>query len=356
MRKGPSVYTGLKGFLGRLWARRGFREYVVLLILVLSASFTIVYANVQTFDPALSPELGYSDSIDYIAMYHGEPGSGIRGYRPLVPWLARLVPTIPASFFVPDRKITSEYQVAIKFGLINFIFLVGTCLVLYALLRDFGLSFFIALIGVFLFLTSQTIVRGAGLPMTDVAFFFFFTMAILAMKRQQFWLLLFACTVGVAVKELMLLCIPLVLLMPIPWKERLKLLAAIVPAIAVYVIIRLYMPNTLPSDGYLIARLITYLDDQIRLLLRPNGWINLFWSFGFAWIPAIYSLFAAPLPKLLKRWAWLLPIVAVGVFLGAGNLSRSIFTAAPIVVCLAAFGISRMLKGAKPALDSAPGT
>lgn len=288
-------------------------------------------------------------------MYHGEPGSGIRGYRPLVPWLARLVPTIPASFFVPDRKITSDYQVAIKFGVVNFFFLVGACLVLYELLREFGLSFFIALIGVFLFLTSQTIVRGAGLPMTDAAFFFFFTLAILAMKRQQFWLLLLTCAVGVAAKELILLCIPMVLLMPVRRKERLKLLTAILPSIAIYVIIRIYMPGLNPS-AYLNGPSITLVGEQIKkAFLRPNGWIQLFWSFGFAWILAIYALFAAPLPRLLKRWVWLVPIVMIGVFLGEGNLGRSTFTAAPIMMCLAAFGIGAMISGTEPALDSVHG-
>jgi len=163
-----ALKPGLVAWLGHQEARR----LMVVLVVAVSFSFSIVYANVQTYDPKLTPATGYVDSVDYLNMYFGEPGTGIRAYRPLVPVLARLVPDLPSSLFTAGRSFDRFAVAAMKFGVVNLFFLIGACIALYVLQRGFGLSYFEAFLGILLFLSSQTVVRSAGLPMTDAAFFF----------------------------------------------------------------------------------------------------------------------------------------------------------------------------------------
>lgn len=76
------------------------RRWLVLLIVSAGLCTSIVYIDVQTCD------LSYADSPLYVRMYLGDPG-GSWAYRPVVPWLARLVPELPPSFFplsVPARQ------------------------------------------------------------------------------------------------------------------------------------------------------------------------------------------------------------------------------------------------------------
>ncbi len=70
-------------------------------------------------------------------------------------------------------------------------------------------------------------------------------------------------------------------------------------------------------------------------------------AFGLAWIPAIYAYARTKLPALLLPWLWLLLIVFVGVLLGAGNLGRSTFTAFPVVIPAAAYGLMCFLKNTR---------
>lgn len=318
------------------------RRLMVLLVVVVSFSFSIVYANVQTYDPKLTPATGYVDSVDYLNMYFGEPGTGIRAYRPLVPLLARLVPDLPSSLFTAGRPFDRFTMAAMKFGVINLFFLIGACVALYVLERGFGLSYFEAFLGVLLFLGSQTVVRGAGLPMTDAAFFFFFSLCMIAIQRDNLWLLLFAHTIGVLAKELVILSVPLILLSLLSWRRKAWMLLATVPGIALYVVVRMtFAPS--PLDGYATGQVLSYLDDQLLALSTPNGLINLFFAFGLAWIPAVYALAACKVPLLLKRWSWLIVIVFVGVLLGAGNFGRTTFSAFPVVMPLAALGLSSWL-------------
>lgn len=329
------------------------REFIVLLILVIGASFAIVYSNVQTYDSELTPRSGYKDTVDYILIYKGEPASGIRGYRPLVPWMARVVPDLPSSFFTENRQMDSNFNIAIKFGVINFLFLIAVCLALYFLQRELSLSYYLSLIGVVFFLTSQTVIRSAGLPMTDMAFLFFFTVALLAILRKNFLLLLAATAIGALAKELILLCIPLVLITPMSRRDKGTMLLATLPSLGVYILVRHLMHNSSPNDGYLNGEVLKFVGTQLRQFITMNGWVNLFWSFGPTWFLALYAIFSKDLPLVLKRWALLVPLVFIGIMLGAGNLSRSLFSAAPVMIALSAYGAKRILECERPLCEEA---
>jgi hypothetical protein len=344
-RREATLSKRIKAFQSTLvtWlGRQQVRQVIVLLVVVAGFAFSIVYTDVWTYDPVLTPASGYSDSVDYLNMYFGEPGTGLRAYRPLVPFLARLLPDLPYSLFNSGRSFDRFAVAALKFGVVNLFFLIGACVALYALQRGFGLSYLQAFLGVLLFLAAQTIVRSAGLPMTDAAFFFFFALCLIAIQWDNVWLLLFAHTVGILAKELVVLCIPLILLSLLPRRRKAWMLLATVPGIALYVLVRFkYAPS--PLDGYVTGQVLSYFDDQLLALTRPNGLVNLFLAFGLAWIPAVYALAACRVPRLLRRWSWLVAIVFVGVLLGAGNLGRTTFTAFPVVMPLAALGLSSWL-------------
>ena len=200
------------------------------------------------------------------------------------------------------------------------------------------------MIGIFFFLTSSTIVRSAGLPMTDVAFLFFFMLAMVAMLKENVWLFLAATTIGVLAKELILLLLPLILLIKKPKILVAELLLATVPAIAIYFILHGFMPNTTPDGAITSGLSMSHIVESLRQFSRLNGWINLFWSFGLAWFPGLYALFVKELPVILKRWSLLVPVVFIGVLAGLGNINRSMFTAAPVFIPLAAFGADAFIR------------
>ena len=60
-----ALKPGLIAWLGHQAARR----LIVVLVVAVSFSFSIVYGNVQTYDPVLTPASGYVDSKVYIAEY-----------------------------------------------------------------------------------------------------------------------------------------------------------------------------------------------------------------------------------------------------------------------------------------------
>lgn len=327
----------------RLIEHRPGRHFVVFLMLVTGFSISIVYTNVQTFDPVQASASGYSDTVDYINMFRGRTGQavGIRAYRPLVPALARLLPDPPGYLFngrrvtAPESDLAKTRLIALKFGLVNLAFLIGSCVALFVLLRDFGHSDVESYLGVLFFLSSQTVVRSAGLPMTDTAFYFFFLICLVGLIRGHFWTVLVATTVGVLSKELVLLAAPLALLTIHNRSKRWRLFVATLPAVLLYVVVRITLKP--PADAHPIA--VLQLRAQLGALLSPNGILNLAMAFGLVWIPAVYGAAVGRPPTKVRRWSWLVPLVVTGVLFGGGNLGRGTFSAFPIIIPLALTGI-----------------
>lgn len=325
------------------FSSKDFKQLMVFVLVVVSFSLSIVYTNVKTYNPQLAAYIGHNDSIDYVKMYFGEPVWGIRAYRPLVPLLARLVPDLPDWLFTGQRSFDLFTRVAMKFGIVNFFFLLGACVALYFLQRGFGMSYFESFLGGMLFLSSQTVIRSAGLPLADTAFFFFFLLCMISIQRNNLWWLLFAHTIGVLAKELVILSIPLILLSLFPWRRKAGMLFVLVPGLLLYGVVRVKFALS-PLDDYITGGTLRYCPTQLLRLITPNGLINVFLSFGFAWIPALYALARCKIPLLLKRWSWLILIIFMGVLLGRGDLGRSTFNAFPVVIPLASLGLSCWLK------------
>jgi len=316
---------------------------IVALTLACAFSIAIVYVNVMTFDPVLTSDTGYSDTRDYVAIYYGESAEGIRAFRPLVPCLARLVPDFPASIFDTGRNVSADLQVVLKFGVVNLIFLIAASMALFELQRALGLEGWVAILGMLLFLSLPTVVRSAGLPMTDTAFYFFFSLALWAVLKGNLNVLLVGSVLGVMAKELTLLVLPLIFLVGCSWKDKLRMSAAVLPAILVYVFLRVWMPSVGLAfswdDGYTSGSILSLSRYQLRWLFSMSGVVDIFMAFALAWPLAIFALIRCEVPQILRSWIYLIPIVIIGVILGAGNLSRSTMAAFPVIIPLAAIGL-----------------
>ena len=339
--------------------RRYIHELGVVLIVCGGLVSSIVYANIQTYDPVLTPAQGYSDSSDYIALYYGDPVMGHRGYRPFVPWLARAVPDLPSGIFSSERQVTDVLQVGIKFGVVNATFLLGTCLALYAFQRAVGFDFWTGLLGTVLFLSARPVVRAAGLPMTDAGLYLFLMFGFLAASQGWAGQLAVAGVLGVLTNELTLLLFPAVLLLPFTWRVRARLVLALVPAILVRVYIPFFTRFLIGTDmngiGMIVdvVRPVTHpfrgdvFVEALRYLSTPSGWLAIFFAFGLAWVPAVYALWRTQIPVLLRRWIWLMPLIALGILLATGsaaNMSRLLFLGFPVVMPLAARGVAHFLR------------
>lgn len=322
--------------------RKSTKELIVLILVAASFGMSIAYINAKTYDPKTATSIGHSDTLDYLKMYFGGRGFGLRAYRPLVPMLARMTPAPPSLLFIGRRSFNATTQAVMKFAVLNFLFLLGACIALYYLQLGFGMSFFESFLGVMLFLSSQTVIRSAGIPLAGSAFYFFFLLCMLAIQRDNLLLFLFAHTIGVTAKEMVMLSLPLILLSLLSSRRKAWMLLATIPGVMIYAIIRINLaPYRL--DEYITGTVLNDAGQQIAGFLSPNGLINLFLSFGFSWIPAFYVLATGKVPLLLKRWSWLILFIFAGVILGAGNFDRSIFTAFPVVFPLAAIGINKWI-------------
>ena len=314
------------------------------MVVVVGFCGSIIYTDLQTYDSKLTPAIGWTDTNDYIHMYYGEPATGIRSYRPLVPFLARFVPAPPASLYSAEHAFDRFSRAAAHFAVLNFVFLVGACIVLLIYQEGLGLHRRTAFLGVLLFLGSQTVVRSAGLPMVDAGFFFFFLLCLIAVQRSNSWLLLVGMTVGVLAKEEVLLTIPMIVLSTLPRRTKVQLLAASIPSLAVFALV--VSGAGVPLDSAM--------QPTLRTLMSVAGAADLFACFGLAWIPAGYALLRVDVPPLLRRWSWLLPIVLVLVFVTNASWTRNVFTAFPAVFPLAALGLTEWVRRSIPAATEEP--
>ncbi len=322
------------------WMQHEGRQIPVLLVVVVTLSFSIVYTNVQTFGSEMAAGMEFSDTRVYLNLYFGEGKNTFGGTRLLVPFLASLLPRPPAWLLTSARSLDPIFVASFHFGAINFVFLVVAAVTLYFLQRGFGLPVWSSIVGAVLFLSLHTIVRTAGLPLVDTAYYCFLALCLLAVQRNRPFLLCVAFGLGVFAKELLLLVAPMIMLSTRSLRERVWLLVALLPGGLAYLMMRVFIIPS-PPDRYVSGAFLTGLPQHFSELINTNRFINLFLSFGLLWIPALYALFRCDVPADLKRWLWFIPILLVGMMaLGASNISRHLVAAFPVVIPLASWGLS----------------
>ena len=314
----------------------------LLLFLSACAATSIVYANAQSYSASHALQTGYTDSRDYLAMAQGERVEGKRGHRILVPWLARHVPSLPGVLFSPHGQAIPERDLARRFAVVNAIFLIGACASLLGISRSVGLDWRQTAAVLAMFLSAPSVVIAGGLPMTDTALWCFLAAALLAILRQQPLAYLFVLGIGVMAKELVLLAVPMVLILRMPWRARAAFLAASVPAIVIAFALRPTIgPFALPQAG--AGGVLHNVSGQLQHLATVHGAVDVGLAFGLAWIPAL-TVWRRPVPAVLRRLALLLPIVVFGeVAFGSMNVPRNFFAAFPAVLPLASLGLSRWI-------------
>jgi hypothetical protein len=330
----------LVGRIRRETAQRSFREWSAFLVVVIGFCGSIVYTDVQTFTHELASTEGYSDAKQYMDVYSGIPVTGLRSYRPLVPFLAHFVPPPPRALYSADHGFDQFSIVAARFAVLNLLFLIGTCILLLIYQKGFGIDHWTAFLGVLLFLGTENVVLVSGVPMVEAAFYFFFLLSLIAVQRNNVWLLLLAMTIGVTAKELVLLTIPMIILSTVSLRSKGLMLAASAPSLAVLAIVVARSGNALSAGGF--APL------DIGALANPKVAFELIVAFGLAWIPAGYALLRVDVPPLLKRWSWLLPLVLAVALVAGASWSRSAFMAFPAVVPLAALGLAEWVRRGTP--------
>ena len=311
---------------------------VIALTISITVSFAIVYTHVQYFTPA-NPG-GNFDASKYISVYDGKEIEGHWRFRPLTPFLARILPDPPHWLFSKHRDITDLWIAKIKFGAVNLFFLTATGVVLFWFLGAFGLSLFESLVGMLLFYTARPVLQSAGTPTADAAFYCFLLVCLYALYRQNLFLLVAGFSMGIFAKEAMFLVFPALLLSQM--KRKTLVCTLLIPSTLAYFFFRFYLyPDS--AERYFNLVYLFRFTQQIFSLVHCNVLLDLFSSFGLLWAFALYALFYSGTPVLLKRWSWLvLLILGMIVFLG-GNFGRIAFKAFPIVIPLALYGIRALL-------------
>jgi len=324
---------------------KGIREIAVFLIVIITISFSVIYTGVKNYDLQHTSAIGYTDCLLYLDMYFGRIFPLQEPQRCLIPFLARLLPDPPTWIFTPGEPIENIFLVVLKFGLVNFFFLIGACLALYILEKGFSMNYFEAFLGVLMFLGSKTIMASAGFPMVDVAFFFFFLLCLIAIQRNNWWLLLLSHTIGMFAKELVILSVPLILVTDLPLRRKIILLLCLVPGIIVFILFRLKFNMSLPGE-YIMNLSLSDFARWFKLVIYPNKLLNLFLSFGLFWIPAIRALFLPNVPVLLKRWFLILfAVISIGMAVSSSvALNRFFFYMFPAVIPLASICLAGWLK------------
>lgn len=310
--------------------KRSFREWGAFIVVVVGFCGSIVYTDLQTFNRGLASTVGYSDAREYMAAYSGEQITGLRSFRPLVPFLAHFMPSPPRALYSAGHSFDQFSIVAARFAVLNLLFLVGTCILLLTYQKGFGINYRTAFLGVLLFLGTQNVMLVSGVPMVETAFYFFFLLCLISVQRSNAWLLLAALTIGVTAKELVLLTIPMIILSTASRRSKGFMLAASVPSLVVFALVVAHSGNALSGSDFRA---------DIGSLASPKVAFEIFVAFGLAWIPAGYALLRVDVPPLLKRWSWLVPLVLVLAFFTGASWSRSGLMAFPAVIPLAALGL-----------------
>ncbi len=308
-------------------------SFVGIFMLCVTASYSIVYSNVQNVS-SLDAE-GLLDAQIYLAMYKGETVQRYEHCRILTPFLAKVLPDIPKRLFDERRKISDFWMAKIKFGVVNFCFLAATGMLFFYFLKDLGYASWESLVGCFLFYSARPVMQCAGLPMVEASAYFFLILCFYAIISQDVLLFFIGFSAGLFAKESVLLVIPAILLSGIPCKS--KMLFAAIPAITLYSFFR---AGSVPYEPFVAMNIFSTIQYQFSdNLLHFNKLLDLFSSFGLLWLPVLLAWTGRKLPWPLERWKWLILIMLLITLFFGLNLGRALFMVFPIVIPLALFGL-----------------
>ncbi len=311
------------------------------------ASYAIALSHAQLFEPETVQQRtsAYRDPQRYVGMVQGASPGGHWHYRVLVPAMARLIPDAPLRAISSRPAPTDAWIASVKLRFVNVLFLTLTAGVLYLLLATLAFTPVESLLGTLLFFTSMPVLQAGGVPSVDPASWFFFVLAVLALRVANVWLFGVAVAVGMLAKESIVLVLPLALLAVESWRTRAIFLLAAAPGILLYLGARFvwfpapgdYLPAA-ASGAHGLERALRFV---ASVFTRPNRLIDLFSSFGLLWVPAVHAYARGDGTPALRRWALFVPMLALTILYFGLNLGRILFLAFPIVLPFAMLGLRR---------------
>lgn len=328
----------------------GARHGLVIAALCLGAAAAVTYPAMTKYallDPGLGGPQG--DVGQYVRMYRGEPLASIARpfrYRVLTPFAARLVPTPPHAL-MRYFELDGDKLVQLRFGLVNFVGLATSGVLLAAFCGTLGFTALESLLAALLFFTAFPVMNYGGTAMVDPWGYAFLLLGLLALRHDSLVLLAVAGFAGMFAKETTALLVPAALLLPGTRGRGIARLAALAPGLLAYAVFRFvilpggygFPDDPATSIGNLVWRLrhgpylawIAWDGGTAFLALWPLAWIG--WR-GVRREPA------APLARL----AWLVPPILALPFLIGSNIGRIWFYAFPVMIPLAVTGLRGLLR------------
>lgn len=319
------------------------RRIAVAALLWIGVSFAITLPNIQR--PEGMANWTY-DARRYIAMVQQQDVEPPYAYRVLVPSVARIIPDSAIMQLASRTQAGDDWTAATKLSLVGMVFLSLTGAATFVFLRalEFGEPW--ALAGSLLFYAMPTVLLVGGLPLVDAPSWFFLALGCALVLESRMAALAICFALGMLVKETLLLLAILIPLAPMARGTRARLLAALLPGLAVSIGLRLALGNGSASEHFawgLWRDPAEVLAQDFARLLSPAAFKEVVFSFGVFWLLAAYGIRRIPAAHVLRRWAWLPVIAALGIVWLESDIGRLLFMAFPVVLPLALVGLAAAL-------------
>lgn len=320
-------------------------DILLFYLLLLSISLGIIYTPVTKVD-LQDPSLG--DIHYYIAIYEGKSLKEIPKpfrYRFIVPVVARVIPSLP-NIIADHFDIDSTKIIKYKFGLLNAVGMSLAAFVLFLFCGNLGFSKLLSLVGSLLFLTNFYIINYAGLPMVDAFAYFFLIICFYAIMKDRNLLLFTMFTLGIFVKETIVLSFAYILCQKRLWSQKVTKILICMPGVSAYLYVRLIMLPTQQGYNYTIDRFIEANAGYLQSVSPwVNAFINMLFGFGFLWLLSVKGwlvLNKQKHPEISAMMPILPVVLALPIIIGS-NLGRIWFLAFPLILPLALKGLESYL-------------
>lgn len=308
--------------------------WLYLLVVTLSAAvlYGATYQQFRFF--RLNDPGGAADAISYVEMSNGNFDVGFHRYRWMTPTAARLV-RLTLGNAIPDEALA----VKLSFYIVNFVFSLGTCVVLFALLQAIGFSVPLALLGICAFASSRITVIVTATPLVDAAYFFSVTTLLYLIVARKRVILAVSLPIMVICKETILPFLFLPLLTDI--RRSRAYVIGLAVALVTFVVSRYIIDITNPSFGQSFAQTVfDHFDgvrDNLEYLFTLKGIHDLQNGFSFF---LVFAAFGGYL-NMRHRYYFIPRVVLATVPIGIGyialsdNLGRQFFIAFPAIIAFA---------------------
>ena len=329
------------------WQR--WLKYGVVYIFIIAALYGSTYQQFRHFD--VTDPRGANDSGGYVRMSYGEHLSGHKQFRIIVPRLAAVIRLVIVKF-VPKSTNYASID-SLSFYIANFFFSSLAAFIFFLFLQNLGFSFFLMLLGIYMFCASRLVVLATGTPLVDSVFYLAIALLAFCIQRKNSILLVVCFPFMLLCREAMLIYVGVMICEKAFRKWHIFL--AIVLGFILYNIIRWQIGFSQASIDAGIVKdpvfqsLIRHGADtfvNLKRYLTLSGWHNLLCGFGpfiiFAVIGVVDHLKGKKYEITFSLWLFI-PI-SLAFTLLSSNFGRMFFPTFVIVIPLALIGVEWLYK------------